>query len=662
MEDMDVVTEGAATANPELAQIEAAVSRATQALLATQRADGHFVFELEADVSIPAEYILFQHFLGQPADAELEGKLATFIRRQQAAHDGWPLFTDGAFNISSSVKAYFALKAVGDSPEADHMRRARAAILAHGGAANANVFTRSLLALFGALPWRGVPVMPVEILLLPRWFPFHMTKVSYWSRTVITPLVVVNALKPRAKNPRNVSIAELFVEPPDSVRHWPGAPQQKFPWTTLFGALDQLLRWSEPYFPKGLRKRAIDRAVAFVEERLNGEDGLGAIYPAMAYSAIMFDTLGYGRQDPRMVQVMKAIDRLLVIREDEAYCQPCVSPVWDTGLAAHALMEGGGEASAPPVRAGLAWLEPLQITDVAGDWAVRKPHVRPGGWAFQYANSYYPDVDDTAVVAMAMDRAAGQGPDERGSEYKTAIARAREWIEGLQSANGGWGAFDSDNDYDYLNYIPFADHGALLDPPTADVTARCLSMLGQLGEVPSGNPVVARGVDYLLRTQEKDGSWFGRWGMNYIYGTWSVLCALNAVQRDPRSAEVQKAVAWLKTIQNKDGGWGEGGESYALDYAGYCPAPSTPSQTAWALLGLMAAGVVEDNAVTLGVRYLARTQAEDGFWKEERFTATGFPRVFFLRYHGYAKYFPLWAMARYRNLKSGNRHPVLVGM
>ena len=662
MEDMDVVTEGAATANPELAQIEAAVSRATQALLATQRAEGHFVFELEADVSIPAEYILFQHFLGQPADAELEGKIATFIRRQQAAHDGWPLFTDGAFNISSSVKAYFALKAVGDSPEADHMRRARAAILAHGGAANANVFTRSLLALFGALPWRGVPVMPVEILLLPRWFPFHMTKVSYWSRTVITPLVVVNALKPRAKNPRNVSIAELFVEPPDRVRHWPGAPQQKFPWTTLFGALDQLLRWSEPYFPKGLRKRAIDRAVAFVEERLNGEDGLGAIYPAMAYSAIMFDTLGYGRQDPRMVQVMKAIDRLLVIREDEAYCQPCVSPVWDTGLAAHALMEVGGEASAPPVRAGLAWLEPLQITDVAGDWAVRKPHVRPGGWAFQYANAYYPDVDDTAVVAMAMDRAAGQGPDDRGSEYKTAIARAREWIEGLQSANGGWGAFDSDNDYDYLNYIPFADHGALLDPPTADVTARCLSMLGQLGEVPSGNPVVARGVDYLLRTQEKDGSWFGRWGMNYIYGTWSVLCALNAVQRDPRSAEVQEAVAWLKTIQNKDGGWGEGGESYALDYAGYCPAPSTPSQTAWALLGLMAAGVVEDNAVTLGVRYLARTQAEDGFWKEERFTATGFPRVFFLRYHGYAKYFPLWAMARYRNLKSGNRHPVLVGM
>jgi squalene-hopene/tetraprenyl-beta-curcumene cyclase len=657
VENIDGVTEVGATADRELDHIDAAVSRAAQALLAVQRPDGHFVFELEADVTIPAEYILFWHFLGEPADAALEAKIATFIRRQQAAHDGWPLFTHGAFNLSSSVKAYFALKATGDSPEADHMRRARAAILAHGGASNANVFTRALLALFGALPWRGVPVMPVEILLLPRWFPFHMTKVSYWSRTVITPLVVVNVLKPRAKNPRNISIEELFVEPPDRVRHWPGGPQQKFPWTQLFGGLDKLLRLAEPYFPKRLRKRAIDRAVAFVEERLNGEDGLGAIYPAMAYSAIMFDTLGYGRQDPRMVQVLNAIDKLLVIHEDEAYCQPCVSPVWDTALASHALMEAGGEAAERSVRAGLAWLEPLQITDVAGDWAVHKPLVRPGGWAFQYANPHYPDVDDTAVVAMAMDRAASHA-----SEYKNAIARAREWIEGLQSSSGGWGAFDSDNEYVYLNYIPFADHGALLDPPTADVTARCLSMLGQLGELPDGNPAVARGVDYLLRAQEKDGSWFGRWGMNYIYGTWSVFCAFNALQRDSHSADIQKAVAWLKRIQNTDGGWGEGGESYALDYAGYCPAPSTPSQTAWALLGLMAAGLVEDKAVTLGVRYLAATQAEDGFWKEERFTATGFPRVFYLRYHGYAKYFPLWAMARYRNLKTGNRHPVLVGM
>src|SRR3977135_1846402 len=284
MKDMDGVTEGATAANPELAQIEAAVSRATQALLDAQREDGHFVFELEADATIPAEYILFKHYLGEAAAAGLEAKIAAYLRRKQAGHDGWPLFTDGAFNISCSVKAYFALKAAGDPPEADHMRRARAAILAHGGAANTNVFTRALLALFGAVPWRALPCMPVEIVLLPRWFPFHVTKISYWSRTVLTPLMVVIALKPRARNPRNVTIDELFVEPPDAVRHWPAGPHQKVPWPALFAGVDKVLRRSEPYFPKRSRRRAIGKAVAFVEERLNGEDGLGAIYPAMGYS------------------------------------------------------------------------------------------------------------------------------------------------------------------------------------------------------------------------------------------------------------------------------------------------------------------------------------------------------------------------------------------
>ena len=642
---------------PGLQRIEAAVSRASRALLNAQRADGHFVFELEADVSIPAEYILLKHFLGEPPDAALESKIGVYIRRNQAGHGGWPLFKDGAFNISTSVKAYFALKAIGDSPGAGHMRRARTAILAHGGAANTNVFTRALLALFGEVPWRAVPVMPVEIVILPRWFPFHLTKVSYWSRTVITPLIVVNALKPRPGNPRAVTIDELFTEPPELVRRWPGSPHEKFPWTALFSGLDWVLRLLEPYCPKFLRKRAINEAVAFVEQRLNGLDGLGAIYPAMANAALMFYALGFDRQDPRMVQAIDAIDKLLVVGEDEAYCQPCVSPVWDTGLACHALMEAGGDAAAAAVRSALSWLEPLQITNVAGDWAEQRPNVRSGGWAFQYANAYYPDVDDTAVVAMAMDRFSAHGP-----QFAQAIARAREWIEGLQCANGGWGAFDADNAYDYLNYIPFADHGALLDPPTADVSARCLSLLGQLGETAASSPIVARGAAFLFKTQEKDGSWFGRWGMNYIYGTWSVLSALKAIQFDLQHANVQKAVAWLKSIQNPDGGWGEDGESYALDYAGYERAPSTPSQTAWALLGLMAAGMVNDAATELGIAYLAGTQGEDGLWTEERFTATGFPRVFFLRYHGYAKYFPLWAMARYRNLKTGHRNPILTGM
>ncbi|MGO9674454.1 MAG: squalene--hopene cyclase [Methylocella sp.] len=652
-------------------QLDDAIARARRALLDAQRPDGHFVFELEADATIPAEYILFHHFLGDPADTGLEAKIAAYLRRHQTADDGWPLFAEGAFNLSCSVKAYFALKMIGDSPDAPHMRRARAAILKAGGAANANVFTRALLALYGELPWRGVPVMPVEIMHLARWFPFHLSKISYWGRTVLAPLLVINALRPKPANPRGVTIKELFVIPAEAVRRWPGAPHQKQPWTAIFGAIDHLLRWSEPLFPERSRRSAIDKAVAFVTLRLNGEDGLGAIYPAMANAVLMFHALGVPESDPRVIRARAAIERLLVVREDEAYCQPCVSPVWDTALASHALMESCeadalDDPTVASVRSALAWLKPLQVLDVAGDWATLKPHVRPGGWAFQYANAYYPDLDDTAVVALAMDRAAKNFPAPTAGQpdvsYAETISRAREWILGLQSANGGFGAFDADNDRDYLNSIPFADHGALLDPPTADVTARCLSMLGQFGETARTNPALGRAVEYLLREQESDGSWFGRWGMNYVYGTWSVLSALNAIDYDRSGETVRNAVAWLKRIQNADGGWGEGGESYALEYKGYEAAPSTSSQTAWALLGLMAAGEVDAPEVARGLRYLTTTQAGDGFWTEERFTATGFPRVFYLRYHGYSKFFPLWAMARYRNLKSGNRPTTQFGM
>jgi len=647
-------------AQPGGNDVDRNIALATRALLAEQRPDGHFVFELEADVSLTAEYLLFKHYFGELPEAVLESKIGNYLRREQAEHGGWALFKDGPFNVSSSVKAYFALKSMGDAPEAPHMKRAREAILAHGGAAASNVFTRALLALFGSVPWTAVPVMPVEIMLLPRWFPFHLTKVSYWARTVLVPLMVVNSLKPKARNPKGVTISELFVVPPDRVRRWPSGPHQRFPWTAIFGAIDKVLQLVEPYFPKALRKSAFDRAVAFVDERLNGEEGLGAIYPAMAYSAMMYDALGVPRQDPRLLQVMRAIDHLLVIKDDFASCQPCVSPVWDTALACHALMEADAEETAGPVRAGLDWLKPLQVLDVAGDWAAQKPHVRPGGWAFQYANPHYPDVDDTAVVVLAMDRVRNRLPEQ--THYDQPIERAREWVEGLVSRNGGWGAFDADNDHEYLNNIPFADHGALLDPPTADVSARCLSMLCQIGETPDRNAIAARAVDYLLRTQEKDGSWYGRWGMNYIYGTWSVLCALNAAKVDPQHPAVRKAVSWLKAIQNADGGWGEGGESYELEYSGYQAYPSTSSQTAWGLLGLMAAGEVDDPAVARGVQYLARTQGGDGFWQEQLFTATGFPRVFYLRYHGYSKFFPLWALARFRNLKRANHRSVLAGI
>jgi len=537
------------------------------------------------------------------------------------------------------------------------MVRAREAIRARGGASRSNVFTRMMLALFDFIPWRAVPVMPVEIMLLPKWFPFHLDKVSYWSRTVLVPLLVLQALKPRARNPKGIAIEELFLEPPHTIGLAPKAPQQKALWFWFFRGVDLGLR--SITFPRRLRHRAIERALAWVTERLNGEDGLGAIFPAMANSVMMFDALGYAEGHPQRAIARKSVEKLLAVHEHEGYCQPCVSPIWDTALTCHALLEVGGDRAAAQACKGLEWLVPKQILDVKGDWIARRPNIQPGGWAFQYANPHYPDVDDTAVVVMAMDRAQGSGAHDT---FRASIAGAREWIFGMQSDNGAWGAFDADNEFYYLNNIPFADHGALLDPPTEDVTARCVSMLAQIDEAAPKSAALARAVDYLRRTQMEEGSWYGRWGMNYIYGTWSVLCALNAAGVDPASPELRRAVAWLVRIQNPDGGWGEDGASYKLDYRGYERAPSTASQTAWALLGLMAAGEVHHPAVKRGIDYLAHTQGDDGFWNEPRYTATGFPRVFYLRYHGYPKFFPLWALARYRNLKNANSRSVRYGM
>ena len=632
------------------------VSAATRALFQAQQSDGHWVFELEADATIPSEYVLLRHYREEPIDAVLEHKIATYLRRIQCDHGGWALFHGGDFDMSASVKAYFALKMIGDGPAAPHMAHAREAILSRGGATNCNVFTRALLALYGILGWRSVPQMPVEIMLLPRWSPFHLSKVSYWARTVLVPLLVLQALRPLAKNPRGVRIDELFLEPPNAIGRAAKAPHQTWRWFALFRTIDVMLRPAVKLFPMRLRQRAIARAIAYVSERLNGVDGLGAIFPAMANSVMMFDVLG---RESEAATARDAVQRLLVVHNDEAYCQPCVSPVWDTALACHALLEVGSSEAFARACDGLDWLLPRQVLEIRGDWAVRRPDVRPGGWAFQYANPHYPDLDDTAVVVMAMDRARNIDGDRR---YNAAIERGVEWIKGLQSSNGGWAAFDVDNIYDYLNNIPFADHGALIDPPTDDVTARCLSMLGQLGETVENSPTLACGVAFLLQRQLGEGSWYGRWGMNYIYGTWSALCALNACGIGHTSPEMRNAVSWLVSIQNPDGGWGEDATSYRLDYRGYEPAESTASQTAWALLGLMAAGQVSHPAVEDGIRYLQQTQEKGGLWSEAQFTATGFPRVFYLRYHGYRKYFPLWALARYRNLKAGGDGNVAFGM
>jgi squalene-hopene/tetraprenyl-beta-curcumene cyclase len=620
-----------------------AVARAAAALTRRQSPDGHWVFELEADATIPAEYVLLEHFLDR-IDEPLEQKIGVYLRAAQGAHGGWPLFHDGAFNLSCSVKAYFALRCIGDPPEAPHMARARAAILAAGGAERSNVFTRAQLALFGEVPWRAVPVMPVEIMHLPLWFPFHLSKVSYWSRTVIVPLLVLMAMRPLARNPRNVRVQELFRTPPERVRDWVRGPYRSG-WGRAFKYLDDLLRLAEPVFARRRRRGAIDKAVAFVTERLNGDDGLGGIYPAIANSVMMFDALGYRPDEPPAATAWAAVRKLLVVGDDRAYCQPCLSPVWDTSLAGHAMAEAG-----LGVDAACDWLRGRQITEVAGDWAVRRPGLAPGGWAFQYWNNHYPDVDDTAVVGMLLHR---QGDPA----HAEAIARAREWVLGMQSVgrghwDGGWGAFEPENTHIHLNHIPFADHGALLDPPTADVTARCVSFLAQTG-MAADAPAMRRALAFLRREQEGDGSWFGRWGTNYIYGTWSVLCALNAAGLPHDDPAIRRAVDFLVGVQREDGGWGEDEESYGAAPPGQYK-ESTPSQTAWALLGLMAAGEMAHPAVARGIDYLTGTQDADGDWTELPYTAVGFPRVFYLRYHGYRLYFPLLALARYRNLRQGN--------
>jgi squalene-hopene/tetraprenyl-beta-curcumene cyclase len=636
--------------------IEGAISRASEGLLKEQRADGHWIYELEADATIPSEYVLLVHYLGEQPNLELERKIATYLRRRQAGHGGWPLYHGGPFNISATVKAYFALKMIGDDPAAPHMKRAREEIVRRGGALKTNVFTRILLALYGETPWQNVPTVPVELILLPRWFPIHLSKMSYWARTVIVPLLVLAAKKPIARNPRGIHASELFV--PGAGHTSDRAPHQNRYWSAFFVALDRVLKFIEPYWPKRLRERAIARCVAWTTERLNGEDGLGAIYPAMANSVMMYDAIGYPPDQVMRATARNAVERLLVIKDDEAYCQPCVSPVWDTALACHALMETRDAEVQSRVGLALDWLKQRQVLDVKGDWEEERRGVRPGGWAFQYNNAYYPDLDDTAVVVMALDRAKETA---KGPEFRYSIERGREWVEGLQSRNGGWGAFDADNAYYYLNNIPFADHGALLDPPTDDVSGRCMGMFAQLG-VAKEDPRIARAIAFLRKSQVKDGSWFGRWGVNYIYGTWSALAGLNAAGLAPDDPAIMRASQWLVAIQNDDGGWGEDCGSYRLDYGGYEPSPSTASQTAWALLGLMAAGQVDHPAVSRGVRYLQKTQGPDGLWSQDHYTGGGFPRVFYLRYHGYPRVFPLWAIARYRNLVAGNSRRVVQGL
>ncbi len=615
--------------------------------LGTQSPEGWWVFDLEADATITAEYILYHRFMGQTIEPGLKKRLCAHLRAKQAPDGGWPLHDlDGQADVSASVKAYFGLKVAGEDKDAPHMVRARQIILSLGGAAATNVFTRFTLAIFGQLPWRCVPCMPIEIMLLPEWFFFHLSKVSYWSRTVIVPLLILYAHRPVCPLGLSEQIQELFVTASDrlyNLDRWVPRNWRK----NLFIALDRVLKVIEPHFPTSAKAEALRRAEAWMRRRMAGEGGIGGIFPAMVNAVEALRVLGHSDNDPDALRGAKAVEDLLADHGGEtAFCQPCLSPVWDTCLMLTAQLEAGESPDSPGVRRTVDWLYAKQIF-LAGDWQDRAPGLAPGGWAFQFENDFYPDFDDTAMVLMALLRAGAMDTPER----RERVGQAVNWLIGLQGSDGGWGAFDKDNNALYLNDIPFADHGALMDPSTSDLTARCIEVLSMLG-YGRDFPPVARGLAFLRQEQEASGAWFGRWGVNYLYGTWSVLSALRQVGEDMGQPSVRRAVAWIESRQNPDGGWGESCYSYnepAL--AGH--GASTASQTAWALLGLLAAGEVDSAATKKGVDNLLATRAPGGVWEETLYTGTGFPRVFYLRYHGYSQYFPLWALGLYRRLSQG---------
>jgi squalene-hopene/tetraprenyl-beta-curcumene cyclase len=624
--------------------LNSAISRAKARLLELQSREGYWVFELESDCTIPSEYILMMHYMDE-IDEALQVKIANFLRAQQSIDGSYPLYKGGAGDISCTIKAYYALKMAGDSIQAAHMEKAREWILAQGGAAKANVFTRIMLAMFEQIPWRGVPFMPVEIMLLPKWFPFHLDKISYWSRTVMVPLFILYTRKVKARNPYKVSIAELFVIPPDKEKNYFSHVKTPLGKTILF--IERMGRLMESLIPGFIRRKATIKARNWFMERLNGYDGLGAIFTAMVNAYEAMDCLGFPPDNEQRRIARAAIDRLLVVKDNIAYCQPCVSPIWDTGLIALTLQEldryEHSPYTQPVLKSALHWLAGKQLKDEPGDWQVQRPNLPGGGWAFQFGNSYYPDVDDTAVVALAL----VQSDDREFSEH---IERAGAWIAGMQSRKGGYGAFDADNTHYYLNDIPFADHGALIDPPTADVSARCIMFLGKLAnQHPEYRKVIDSCIDYLRNEQEPDGCWFGRWGTNYIYGTWSVLTGYENAGVAKHDPGIRKAVAWLKSKQRDDGGWGEDNYSYHDTSIRGEFNSSTAFQTSLAVLALLSAGESGSSEVENGVSYLLKSQQPDGFWKDESFNAPGFPKVFYLKYHGYDKYFPLWALGRYRN-------------
>ena len=626
--------------------LEEAIRRAQEYLLSLQHAEGYWLGELEADSTLTSEYIMLRHFLDR-VDRDRERKAANYLRAKQLPDGGWDLFPGSPSDISATVKGYFALKLVGHSADEPFMLRARENILAKGGVTKVNVFTKIALALFGQYDWQGVPTMPVEIMLLPRWSYFNLYEVSYWSRTVMVPLLILMDIKPVCPVPPEAGIDELYIPSRAAADLRFPLTDELLSWKNFFIGLDTVLPGLERWAPRPFRARARQHALAWMLMRM-GSGGLGGIYPAMANAVMALHTLGYSEDHPKMAEGLKEIELLGIEEADRFHLQPCLSPVWDTSLAMNALVESGLAPDHPALGTATTWLLQEQILR-RGDWQVKRPNLPAGGWPFQFRNDFYPDTDDSAMVLMALKKVQMPGR----TNFQQAIDRGLTWFLGMQSENGGWGSFDAGNVRFVLNHIPFADHGALLDPPTEDLAGRGLETLGTCGESPV-HPEAARALAFIKETQCANGSWYGRWGANYIYGTWSVLRGLGAIGEDFNAPYVRRAVRWLEGCQNADGGWGETLLSYT-DPALAGKGESMPSQTAWALLGLLAVGEARSSAVARGIRYLLETQQPDGSWDDPFWNGTGFPRVFFLKYHLYPVYFPLWALGVYRSTLQDDR-------
>ncbi|MFN0094716.1 MAG: squalene--hopene cyclase [Dehalococcoidia bacterium] len=629
---------------PRIFELDQSIERAATHLLSLQDDDGYWWAELESNVTMASEHLLLEHFLGI-GDANRWAQLCRYLLQQQRDDGSWAVYFGGPGDVSVTIEGYFALKLAGTDPSRPEMARAREFILAHGGIGATRIFTKLWLALFGQFEWDALPAMPPEVILLPERSPFTIYEFASWARATIVAILVVWAHRPVVTIPESRGVPELYVDPEHRCRIAFRRDERPLSWRNGFLAADRVLRAHERLPWKPLRKRALHACERWLVEHQEADGSWGGIQPPWVYSLIALKCQGYANDHPVMAKGIHGLLHDFAVHRNGTFTvQPCLSPIWDTCLAITGLREAGVPADDPRlVRAG-EWLLAKEVHQ-PGDWGAKVKGVEPGGWAFEFANDWYPDTDDTAevLIALRLLRLDGAGP---------AVDRARAWLVAMQSRNGGWGAFDKDNDRQFVTKIPFADFGATLDPPTEDVTAHVIEWL-LLDGVPGDDPAVARGLEYLRRTQQPDGSWWGRWGVNYVYGLGAAVPALVAAGEDTKGPIVRRAVAWLERHQNPDGGWGESCASYddpALAGIG----PSTPSQTAWAVLALLAAGEVASVATERGVRYLVATLRKDGSWDEPEFTGTGFPRDFMLNYHLYRQYWPLWALGRYRRLVDGN--------